>query len=555
MPCLGDGCYPTNSASLSWASDAINIYLDKNSTHVHSTSEKVFINYDHNRLTHTTVQLFYQFGANESPTELGLVQTLDDNTRPIQRLSFEQAAAQWGGLVAETITLDNGRKAQEWFIPWREVLETPIPVPGTSGDMLAFAVGYNDADGGADAYDALRWRNAADPFKRVPRPGGGPYIPAEPWGDIQIVDELLSGESFLTVLSPQAGQALQAGAPATLRWLIAPPQAVDIRYSADSGKTWMTAGEQIAADSLRWIAPENPSQTCMLSIQSSSDSTLSAVSGLFAVFDAMQLVDSTNVEYRASGPPILHWHTTETDAGYRLQIASGRTSAPVVDTVIADTAYTVDSLAYGNWLWRVSIAEAGAEFSEWSALYLYDTRIPERISPVNGKLAGTTPTFRWRAIQDAGGYHIEVDDDRSFESLLFSTSVADTALRSPLSLPEGTFYWRVRIENGQRSPADSFVVSTALKAAVGEYALSQRIKFMQRGGDILLRAAFSSAEALRIRLFQPGGALIFERLSRPTAGMYTLRIPASHLSPGLYIGEADNGTQRVRKPFIIRQRR
>ncbi len=210
VECLGEECVSEDPDAFKWANDAMDIYLDKNNTDAHKAAENLFINYNHNRITHSTVQLAYQFGSSSAADEFLLVKTLDDNTRPLQWLTFEQADAEWGGLVGETVVVNEIKKIQEWFIPWTEILDKQSPTPGSAGDRMAFTCGYNDADGGTSTYDALRWRNAADPTKRVPRPGGGPHVPTEGWGDIQFVDDALS-EDEIGVIRPMQRNVLSSG--------------------------------------------------------------------------------------------------------------------------------------------------------------------------------------------------------------------------------------------------------------------------------------------------------------------------------------------------------
>jgi hypothetical protein len=167
------------------------------------------------------VQIVYQFGADAAAPEFMMTRTQDDDTRLGRWYSFEEASAQWGGLVAETIIVHENKKIQEWRIPWREVINIQRPTPGQPGSRIAFSCGYNDADGGTNAYDALRWRNAGDPTKRVPVPEGGSHRPVEPWGDIQFVEDEIDS------ISPSA--ARHAFTPAGARSAIQSIEYYDMR--------------------------------------------------------------------------------------------------------------------------------------------------------------------------------------------------------------------------------------------------------------------------------------------------------------------------------------
>ncbi len=185
VQCMDDACAENEPLTFQWANDAMDMYLDKHSTHVHAAAEQLF--YDpKKRITSKTIQFVYQFGADQAANKFLMVKTMDDNTRPERWLTFDQAAAELSGLAGETVVVNEEIKIQEWFIPW-ELLDKQSPEPNTPGSRIAFCCGYNDADGGTTGFDALRWRNAADPTKRVPKPGGGAHVPTESWGDIQFL--------------------------------------------------------------------------------------------------------------------------------------------------------------------------------------------------------------------------------------------------------------------------------------------------------------------------------------------------------------------------------
>ncbi|MBD3241518.1 MAG: hypothetical protein GF331_13090 [Chitinivibrionales bacterium] len=54
-------------------------------------------------------------------------------------------------------------------------------------------------------------------------------------------------------------------------------------------------------------------------------------------------------------------------------------------------------------------------------------------------------------------YTVQISTDSSFSSLLYQGDTRDTTLVPPV-LPTGTIYWRVRADNADYSPTDSFVV-------------------------------------------------------------------------------------------------
>lgn len=190
LVCIKEYC-PNDPSELSWANDAMDLYLDIYSTDLHEAApDMVFANPTRNRLTKKTIQIQYQFGSATTKDRFSFNRA-DPLTADLiidRNVTFADAKANYDGLTGEAVTLNDFTKAQEWFIPWSYVGNGGIPTPNP-GTSFAFTVGYNDADGGATDMDCLRWRNAADPTKRIQDLATGltEHVPTEPWGDIQVV--------------------------------------------------------------------------------------------------------------------------------------------------------------------------------------------------------------------------------------------------------------------------------------------------------------------------------------------------------------------------------
>jgi len=60
-------------------------------------------------------------------------------------------------------------------------------------------------------------------------------------------------------------------------------------------------------------------------------------------------------------------------------------------------------------------------------------------------------TFSWNTVSDGASYEFEIDDDRGFRSPEYHATVATTTLTAP-SLPDSTYYWRVRALNLDAEP-------------------------------------------------------------------------------------------------------
>ncbi len=190
LVCIKEYC-PGDASELSWANDAMDMFLDVYSTDLHEAApDLVFAKHTRNRLTKKTVQIQYQFGSATVKDRFSF-NRVDPATADLiidRDVTFADAKANYDGLTGEAVTLNDYTKAQEWFIPWSYVGNGGISIPNP-GTLFAFTVGYNDADGGATDMDCLRWRNAADPTKRIQdlSTGQTEHVPTEPWGDIQVL--------------------------------------------------------------------------------------------------------------------------------------------------------------------------------------------------------------------------------------------------------------------------------------------------------------------------------------------------------------------------------
>ncbi len=69
--------------------------------------------------------------------------------------------------------------------------------------------------------------------------------------------------------------------------------------------------------------------------------------------------------------------------------------------------------------------------------------------PANGATAvSTSPTFTWSASTQAASYQLDVATDAAFTNILFTRTLTDTSLVSPVALPTSTqIFWRVTATN------------------------------------------------------------------------------------------------------------
>jgi predicted phage tail protein len=153
--------------------------------------------------------------------------------------------------------------------------------------------------------------------------------------------------------------------------------------------------------------------------------------------------------------PTFAWQTVS-GAKYRLQVttsADASFAAPIVDTgntLLTTTTYTIPtSLPPQNYLWRVWLSTTSTWMPAWS--FEVTSAIPTApvlTYPANHSLINdNTPTFTWQAGNNSANqtYEIQVDKNSTFPNPLPDATTAMGILSETSStLPDGTYYWRVR---------------------------------------------------------------------------------------------------------------
>jgi hypothetical protein len=112
----------------------------------------------------------------------------------------------------------------------------------------------------------------------------------------------------------------------------------------------------------------------------------------------------------------------------------------------------------GPWLWRLADA-AGQPRSETRRLVVVEDLPPTPFSPMPGEIVlappGVQVPFWWTAVDGASRYRLEIAAEPSFRNVAFSGAASGPGLWAALDLPEGVYYWRVRVDQAERgkSPA------------------------------------------------------------------------------------------------------
>ncbi len=139
------------------------------------------------------------------------------------------------------------------------------------------------------------------------------------------------------------------------------------------------------------------------------------------------------------------------DAGFARRLALAPGEPGRVDLEIPEA---------GPWFWRLADA-AGRPRSETRRLVLLEDRPPTPFSPMAGEIVlappGVQVPFWWTAVDGVSRYWLEVAAEPSFRNLAFSGAASGPGLWVALDLPEGVYYWRVRVDQAERgaSPASA----------------------------------------------------------------------------------------------------
>ncbi len=80
---------------------------------------------------------------------------------------------------------------------------------------------------------------------------------------------------------------------------------------------------------------------------------------------------------------------------------------------------------------------------------------PSLVSPDNGtELEDTSPTFKWKSINEATGYEISVDKNSSFSSPDVNEETESSPFTPTTNLSTGKYYWKVRAKGPDKKWGD-----------------------------------------------------------------------------------------------------
>jgi hypothetical protein len=111
--------------------------------------------------------------------------------------------------------------------------------------------------------------------------------------------------------------------------------------------------------------------------------------------------------------------------------------------------------ANSTFYWRVRVYNAGRQYSNWSSVRHFHTRLPAPalVSPANTSSVSTRPTFDWSDVSGETGYVIQVSTSSTFSAYTINTTVSGSSYTPTINLSPGKkYYWRVYARGTYSSP-------------------------------------------------------------------------------------------------------
>ncbi|MBN1429887.1 MAG: hypothetical protein JXB07_16075, partial [Anaerolineae bacterium] len=154
--------------------------------------------------------------------------------------------------------------------------------------------------------------------------------------------------------------------------------------------------------------------------------------------------------------PTFDWEDVPGATHYRIQIADNPDfSSPAADSQPTNSIYTPsNTLPNGTYYWHVRANDGMGNWGEYSEVWTFTVNgalpaAPTLLTPPNGSTTSDlTPTFDWEDVPGSAYYRIQVDDNIDFSSPAADSQPTNSTYTPSNSLPNGTYYWHVRANDG-----------------------------------------------------------------------------------------------------------
>ena len=137
------------------------------------------------------------------------------------------------------------------------------------------------------------------------------------------------------------------------------------------------------------------------------------------------------------------------DKGFKSDLQSMVVNAPTTEFTLA----TLPDTAATTYYWRVGSMNDLGVVGKVSKPFTFtlDTEAPDAPSLkslADGSISSSPlPKLNWQSSSGASSYLVDIDDNSDFSSPLYENSPASTQFVPPISLPQGTYFWRVQAQD------------------------------------------------------------------------------------------------------------
>ena len=123
-------------------------------------------------------------------------------------------------------------------------------------------------------------------------------------------------------------------------------------------------------------------------------------------------------------------------------VIDNTSTSPTPSSYTPSTALAANSTFY----WRVRVYNVLGQYSNWSSVRHFHTKLPPPwlVSPGNGEVTTTLPAFGWSNVSGATSYVLQVSTSPSFSTLKINKTVIGSSYTATSTLSAGKkYYWRV----------------------------------------------------------------------------------------------------------------
>jgi len=245
-----------------------------------------------------------------------------------------------------------------------------------------------------------------------------------------------------------------------LRWMkTVGAQRYRVRLSTDSLQTALVA-DTLFADTSYQTAPLNYLSTYYWTVQAENFAGASTPAAAWTFTSVIQAPEVPALLSPAEGDsnqpslPLLSWSSSARADSYRVRVSTDTAMTPplLFDATVAETtAWFSGAGSLETCFWSVQGTNAGGS-SPFSPVRRFTTRLaaPLLIGPANGSTEQTAVTLRWRSVEQASRYSVQLSRDSTFALVeIEGSALIDTVFSAAGLQPYANYYWRARAAHPQ----------------------------------------------------------------------------------------------------------